>query len=509
MKKNMFKNLVTKVVIPGLAVLFGFFFSSCEGDLEPQNFNIIDESTFFKTEGDAEALVTGYYSTFNNGWAGTWWNDQGITNGMTTGGDLVVRWGGFETRQDFSWTATDGHVTFNYDEWINAITLATNVIDQVEGIDIDESAKNELIAQIRAGRAIQIFFLYEQYGPPPIVVDPEVSTDINTDFVPTRPTTEWTVNFIESELIDAEADLPAIYLGGDYGRIGAGAAMMTRLKLYMHEKQWAKAAAVAQEIENLGAFSLYPGDNYEGIWLDEGNLETIWAMPRTNDETIGVPQYWAANILPGDFRDPNGNGFTSWDGFRLDWDIYDGFDAGDVRLSVAAEDYLVDDGAGGLIMKQGRPAGDPEGTALAGALPLKYGGVKQNFNGAPGDGDVVVYRYADVLLLWAEALNEIAALDPNAIAKLQQVRARAGVDGLTPTFASQAELRDYILEERLRELFCEGWSRQDKIRHGTFISDAQARGISLAQSHHVLFPIPQGAIDANPEIIQNPGYGGN
>lgn len=496
--------IIKSISFFGLLTLLIILNSSCEGDLEPQNFNIIDESTFFKTENDAKALTTAYYSTFGEGWAGSFWDSQGITNAAVTGGDLIVRWTGFETRQNFNWTATDGSVSWNYDQYINAITLATNTIEQVESIDFDVDAKKELLAQIRAGRAIQIYLLFDQYGPVPVVVDPEVSTDINTDFVPTRPTAQWTVDFIESELKAAEDDLPAMYGGADYGRIGAGAAKMTRLKLYMHEKEWLKAAEVAQEIEDLGVFGLYTND-YHDIWVDEGNLEIIWAFPRTADGTIGIPQFFINNVLPGDFRDENGNFFTSWDGWRLNWDIYDSFADTDKRLSVVAEDYLVEGVNGGLILKEGRPATDPEGVALGGALMFKYGGIEQTFDGAQGDGDVPVYRYADMLLLWAEALNELGDLS-SARDKLQMVRARAGVDDLTPLLTTQEEFRDYILEERFRELFMEGWTRQDLIRHGKFISAAQERGVSLAKDFHVLFPIPQSAIDANPQITQNPGY---
>lgn len=497
------KEKIMPLLGMALLVIFG---TSCHDDLEPVAFSQIDTNTFFQTESDAAALTNAFYSEFDNGWTGRWWDNQGITTAGVTAGDLIVLWGGFESRERFTWDAADGRVAFNYDQWIGDIAKATNAIADIERIDIDETVKNEYIAQVRVGRALMLFFLYDQYGPVPMVVDPEITQDINTDFVPTRPTKEEAIKFIDDELKAAEASLPPTYAGGDFGRLGAGAAKMTRLKLYMHEKRWTDAIAVAQEIENLGIYSLMPGENYGGIWLDEGNSEIIWSLGRLSNN--GIPQHFMANVLPGDFRDESGNSYVSWNGWRLNWEIFDSFDPGDARLSLLAEDYLVEDGSGGLVMKEGRPAGDPAGVAQGGALIFKYGGLAQNFDGANGDGDVVIYRYSDMLLLWAEALNENGDT-PGARMLLQRVRARAGVDALTPALTSQNEMRDYLLEERFRELHVEGWGRQDLIRNGTFISAAQARGHSNAQDFHVLYPIPQSAIDANPQLTQNPGYGGN
>ena len=124
--------------------------------------------------------------------------------------------------------------------------------------------------------------------------------------------------------------------------------------------------------------------------------------------------------------------------------------------------------------------------------------------------DFIYYRYADALLLRAEALNEVTPLDGEAIQLVQDVRDRADA-GAIPTSAlvSQSTFRDFILDERIRELVGEGWGRQDLIRHGKFVERARTRQTNTvpnAQDFHQLWPIPQTAIDANPKITQNPGY---
>jgi len=121
--------------------------------------------------------------------------------------------------------------------------------------------------------------------------------------------------------------------------------------------------------------------------------------------------------------------------------------------------------------------------------------------------DIAVIRYADILLSRAEALNELNGPTQEALDLIQEVRDRAGLT--TPLNLSdytKETLRDRILDERGWELYAEKVRRQDLLRHGKFISSAKARGITIADDHHKLFPIPQTEINANPLCEQNPGY---
>jgi hypothetical protein len=120
--------------------------------------------------------------------------------------------------------------------------------------------------------------------------------------------------------------------------------------------------------------------------------------------------------------------------------------------------------------------------------------------------DVVVYRYAEVLLSLAEALNE-KNNGPNTEAYnlVNQVRTRAGVTGFSGM--SYAQFKQALLDERGRELYGEGQRRQDLIRNGTYISNAIARGKTNAKPFMVLYPIPNAVIiQGRGVIIQNEGY---
>jgi starch-binding outer membrane protein, SusD/RagB family len=118
--------------------------------------------------------------------------------------------------------------------------------------------------------------------------------------------------------------------------------------------------------------------------------------------------------------------------------------------------------------------------------------------------DVVVFRYAEVLLSMAEAINEQSG-PANAYAYINQVRERAGVSDFSGM--TQAQLRQAILDERGRELYAEGVRRQDLLRNGSYISNATSMG-RAAQGFDTLYPIPEAVIvQGNGIIKQNPGYG--
>ena len=121
--------------------------------------------------------------------------------------------------------------------------------------------------------------------------------------------------------------------------------------------------------------------------------------------------------------------------------------------------------------------------------------------------DLPQIRYADIFLSRAEALNEINGPNQESINLINEVRNRAGLpDLILADFPTKEELRNHLIDERGWEFYAEGLRRFDLVRFGVFVQNAQERGITNAQPHHVLYPIPQAAIDANPALEQNPGY---
>jgi hypothetical protein len=137
---------------------------------------------------------------------------------------------------------------------------------------------------------------------------------------------------------------------------------------------------------------------------------------------------------------------------------------------------------------------------------MKYGIDPAAIGGAHGI-DAICYRYADVLLMLAEAINEVEE-EPTeeAYGYINQVRIRAGLEGL-PSGLTKDQFRNKIMDERLFELWCEGVRRNDLIRWGKFIQRAIDDGSIYAKPEFVLYPIPRPAITESDGIVkQNPGY---
>ena len=141
---------------------------------------------------------------------------------------------------------------------------------------------------------------------------------------------------------------------------------------------------------------------------------------------------------------------------------------------------------------------------MVGAIPVKF--MDTQFAKWGTQTAQPILRYAEVLLSFAEAENELNGPTAEAVKALKQVTDRAGVKIPASATASKEAFRDYLLLERGHELFGEGVRRQDLIRHGVYIKLARERG-NNAQDYQVLFPIPQFAItESNGILKQNPGY---
>jgi len=154
-----------------------------------------------------------------------------------------------------------------------------------------------------------------------------------------------------------------------------------------------------------------------------------------------------------------------------------------------------------------------------------YEGNAELLNRAFGPIDFPVIRYADVLLMWAEALTELGDL-PGAIAKVNEVRTRAGMPLLqqtaaaSPTFiANQSALRDRIRNERRVEFLNEGINYFDELRWKTLkdtkfgnanglrsVWGANIANYTWGGDHFYTWPIPQAEIQINPNLVQNPGW---
>jgi hypothetical protein len=484
-----------------LVLLFAVIITgtSCKKLLEPKIYGKVNSDDFPKTEADVKSALIPFYAQFNTNYGST-----DISNGVfdfsLTASFLGYTWAtSTQTDENFDlyyfpysqFTLGPGtylnNSGFSFYDRVSYIAKLTGLIDKVEKSSINQ--KVLYLAEAKGLRAWLMYVLYDLYGPVSVKLD--AATLTNNEII-ARPSKEIYTAAIETDLLAAIAGLPNKYNGtNDWGRLSKGVARMILLKLYMHDKKWDKAKTVGTDLMGMG-YTLNP--SYKNVFVTAQNSEVIFAVPGSTATT----SIWYACILPGDAKFVLGNDVTSGDKYKLNampWAFYDKYSIGDTRLQTIANSYI--NNSGQTITRAG---------GLDAAIPMKYTSYVSNGFGF----DYVIYRYADVLLSMAEITNELAGPTAEAQGYLIQVTNRANTTATIPAgaFASTGAMRSFILEERGRELYWEfGIRRQDLIRNGTFISNANARGNSTAKSHQVLFPIPADVIIQSGGIItQNAGY---
>ncbi|RNC83207.1 MAG: RagB/SusD family nutrient uptake outer membrane protein [Balneola sp.] len=471
--------------------------AGCGDVLEPQVYGDLTPETFFGSEADFNNAVIALYSPFMTDWGvvdqgdGQWYASlynadpkTYLMRSMITTDEMFSPWVPDFTGFTFGPATLSSFQASTYAK-IRYVARATDVIDKIQNssADVPTNIRDLYVAEAKVLRAWTMYIIYDFFGPVNVKLNPETLSDI--EITPRLAKEDYLAAMI-TDLEEAIPNLTDKYNGDteNWGRVSQGLARMVLLKIYMHEKNWAEAEQIAQEIVAMNYELL---DSYPDVFNNEQNNELIYAVPAD----ASSPNYYTQEIIPTNFES-SGSFIRSsgWYGLWMPWDFYDTFDAGDERLDTILDSYI--DFRNNTVDRS---------NGMNGAIPLKY--TELDGNGPGHSNDQIVYRFAEVLLSLAEAINEQRG-PADAYQYINQVRNRVSLSDLSGL--SQTEFRDAILVERGHELFAEGVRRQDLIRHGKFIEYAQARGTS-AQSHHVLFPIPQEVILQGEGIIeQNPGY---
>ena len=476
--------------------------SSCLKNLDPIIKDKIIPDNYFKNEDDARAAVTAIYNPMlGEGGIFNCWIETYLMLSNLTADDMGIRRSDLEVVEKFMWNSTTNALSKHYPDWIKHVSRATLLMDDLQRTTMNERRKKELIAEVQCARGQYMFFLYDFYGTAGVVTDPAILRNPENEVILERMSKGNFVNLIEKDLKESVAVLPERYAGPDFGRFTKGAAYAILVKLYLQEKRWNDAENACREILKLG-YSLQP--SYASVFSveNEKNNEIIWAIPCLSEGGDG--NTWMTHVAPPNYPLKN-TLIQRWNVHNTPWRFYDKYEKGDDRLKslIGAFKYL--------------PAGAIDSVLATrnnyehlknGAIPFKYPEDPKQTSERAGN-DKVIYRYSDVLLELAEAINEQNGPNAEAIGYVEQIRKRVGLPNSIPAsaIAGKEAFRDFILDERGRELFCEGHRRRDLIRHGRFISTAHEEGYTTAQPYMVLFPLPQNIIDESKgKIKQNSGY---
>ena len=473
-------------------------------DLQRIEYDKIFPENFYKNEADIRSAVTAAYNTYrintwHDGIYGSGKSGLNIYPEVTT--DVMdCQWGdggSWEMYNTHGWTASNadmaGENTFS--KYKN-ISRMRNVILQIEKSSVNETVKQKYIGEMKALRGWLMFCLMEIYGPIPIASDATL-LDPTIEEILERPTEEVYVNSIISEFKDAIEMLPP--RASEWGRVDGGAANMMLLKVYMHQKRWQEAEAVAREIMN-AKYGYRLLDNYYDCFslATEENAENIWVIPCNNENYVNA---WVTHVMPGDCPYAN-SGIERWSGYRMPWEFYHTFEAKDKRLDNIIGEYISTSDGVTVVNEQ-----NPGSELIKGALPLKYT-VDPNQKGDRGGIDVPIFRFSDVLLTLAECIARQNGVKQECMDLINKVRNRVGLDDLLLSdYTDINKFYDMILLERGHELYCEGHRRADLIRFGKYIEFNKKVPNSQTADHKVLFPIPNKYIvESKGAIKQNNGY---
>ena len=492
-----------------LALLFGAF--SCtdlneelRGDLtkeQAQQFVSVD--ALLKTAYDGLRLPFMDQSRF--------WAAQEHTTDECLGPTRGPDWddnGVWRVLHDHTWSADHSFLGDTYNELLQVVFTTTNLLD------FNPTAQQA--AESRYIRAFVMFCLTDGWDQVPFRQPGE-----NLLNPPNVVKGSDAMDFVISELNEIMGDLP----DGPTFKANKDAARVLLMKAYLNKGAFADRQApkfdnadmqqvmtLADQIINSGTYALE--DSYFDNFApnnDQVSSENIWTGENQGGVSSGnVRSRWYCGLHYN--QNPSG-----WNGFATLSDFYDSFEQGDARryneypgsfISGINAGFLVGqqyDGDGNALQdRKGNPlAFTPEVKLKETGNDLEITGIRvikypiDSNSGDNADNDYVFFRYADVLLMKAEAMLRTGDAG-GAMGVVNQIRSARNASAMTSLD------EDALLAERGRELYWEGWRRQDLIRFGKFLDAWQEKPASGPE--RLLFPIPATALAVNPKLTQNPGY---
>lgn len=466
-----------------ILILLGF--AGCTKVLDKNPEASFATSNFYITSADAVAAVNSIYNPLlsQNIYNQIMWvfQDQSTDDSEWGNGRNTAN----QSKNDLDkYTFTPSTVYF-YAFWTTcykAINRANTAIDRIPGIEMDDSLKTRLIAEAKFLRGFYYFTLVRLFGDIPLTTTP--TADLKNLQI-ARTSINSVYKQIILDLQEAADALPKKYSGDDVGRATKGAATSFLASVYLTTKQWSLAVQRAKDVISMEAEGVY------GLW---DKYSDVFDMANKNGkETIFDAQALGGGFGMGSYMQGYMRATFDRRGYGDDpptKDIYNAYSSKDLRRDINLK----------LYDKATAPA-----SVQFPCYVNKYQDLTATAN-SEGSNNFPIFRYAEVLLIYAEALNEEGAGNTDAFKAENRIRKRAGLDDL-PEGLSQADFRDSILKERRLELAFEGHRRYDLLRTGRLISAMKKQNsIIKIQSFQTLFPIPQDERDANPLLSQNDGY---
>ncbi|MWB96244.1 RagB/SusD family nutrient uptake outer membrane protein [Flavobacterium sp. GA093] len=478
-----------KITLYSLLILFAF--SACNSlDEDPKA--VIATTNFYKTPADAEAAVIAVHNAINST-THTLYNRliQISTEMATDDYEAGPRARNAHVRalSNLTHDASNDRMLELWRQSYDGINRANIAIDKIPTIPNLETQKvNDLVNEAKFLRAVLYFNIVRWFGDVPLILHETGSLSAGELNVSNTPEAQVYAQ-IEADLIAAEA-LPVVQK--IKGKITAGAAKSLLSKVYLTEKKWQKAAEKSKEVIDSKVYDLF--ENYADVF----NVAT-----KNGKEHIFSAQFkgltnWNGNMLASTSA-PNsvpGIAGDQADALHTAGGLFQAFAEDDTRkyVTFGVEYVSPTDGKTYQTAPHFNKYFDPTTPASPG----------QSSKNTP------IIRFAEVLLIYSEAVNEQSGPTTEAFTGIDRVRTRAGVPLLSVTSPtiSKDDFREAVFEERRKELVFEYQRWFDLARRGPeyFVAKLKAAGKNNAQPKHVHFPIPQRELDLNKNLKQVPEW---
>ncbi len=480
-----------------IAILGVFAFSSCEDFLDKKPTNSADSATAITSLRDAELFMNAINSKMLSG---SYLGRDMLLYADAKGGDMTIYTAGrgYDTFYAFDHSAQSGASSGFWTQGYNILLQLNTLLSNIETLEAAGSQEDfdDIKGQAHTLRGMLFFDLVRLYGQPYNEDKsswgvPNITTILSADAQELRATVEQNYTQILSDL---KAGEPLLSKSRKDGYVNYWANKALQARVYLHMEDFANALTAAEDIIDNGPYSLYENDEWVASWASKEGKESIFQLKvlaaefgLTTGSLGGVysrAKHYTSSVL----------GYYMVSEYFLE---RLGEDPEDVRWGVMTHDESSEDRLG---------------------CCYKYlGGVDM-----PGDGggdaaacNVKVIRLSEVYLIAAEAALRKASPDKKAAADyLNEIRKRA--PNLDPATAETIDL-DMILDERSKELVCEGHRFWDMIRNNKTIEfNDDWQGVPASRrdktidrtSHLTILPIFESELNANPGLReqQNPGY---
>lgn len=505
--------------------------ASCNQFLTESPESFISEDQYYKTQADAITAVNAVYFFLNSGGSSIQTPYNTLFNtGMNFAGDDEDPGPG-ATNPDVRSLAVLAHSSTNlrvYEIWQQhyaAIKKANVVLEKVPTINFDATLKNRLLGETKFLRALYYFNLVRLYGDVPLITEYQKFITASDYAVVKSPSTEIYAQ-IEKDLTEAAAVLPASYSSPDVGRVTAGAAKSLLAKVYLTKASFPlNIASHYQDAVKKAEEALSPADGGTGTYgygLFANYADVFLPATKNGIEHIFSAQFKSNSLGQGNNQNPRSilTGIPGLTGAYADmvrfytngtdkfFSVYKLYQPTDKRKRVTFVTSFVSPTNG---RKYGLPIVN---TAVPNDSTPFF-----NKTWDPGStavtnesaANVAIIRYAELLLIHAEAENEANGPTAKAYKSLNKVRNRAGLPDLTPGLTKD-QFREAVYLDRRLELVFEYHRWFDLIRQkdatgkSTFVANLQKVGKTNAKDFHRLYPIPQSELDNNAKLVQNPGW---